>query len=431
MIRFLDILALLLQYAYVSVFFVILLNFLPLRKNWIMRILALAATYLFSVTTIYSNDLANLLGMLLGFCAYVIVFHRGRWVEKLTTVLIFYPTVIAVNYLEETTGRRLFFAITNAPSGITLGWTREQLFMSTAINTLFLLLRLLFWIGAWLFLRKYLRQVRSNLTTKMWLIIDTLMLASFVAIFTIIYFMPANFAIVYPICGASIFSSFGCIYLASYICNSVQTAYRVQELELRQSYYADRMRDEERVRSIYHDLKNHLLVLEAQAGNGQAVEASIAELQSQIQAYENYYHTGNAVLDILIRDKAKIAQQEQIDFSAAISFADDGLVAPLDISTIFGNAIDNAIEASRKLAQEQRLITVRANRVRDMMVITVENNAPAMTGNLEKTTKKDTFLHGFGLSNIRNAVQKYDGQCSTSYENGMFVLQIVIPVSLA
>lgn len=428
MIRFLDILALLLQYGYVSVFFVILLTFLPLRRNWILRILAYAAAYLFSVTTIYSNDLAGLLGMLLGFCAYVLVFHRGRWVEKLTAVLIFYPTVIAVNYLMENTGRRCFFAITNAPPEIELGWTQEQLFMSTAINTLSLLLRLLFWIGAWLFLRKYLRQVRSNLTTKMWLIIDSLMLASFVAIFTIIYFMPQNFAIVYPICGASIFSSFGCIYLASYICNSVQTAYRVQELELRQAYYTDRMYDEERVRSIYHDLKNHLLVLQAQAGNGQAVEASIAELQSQIQAYENYYHTGNAVLDILIRDKAKVAQQEQIDFSAVISFEDGEFLAPLDISTIFGNAIDNAIEASRKIPQEQRLITVRANRIRDMLVITVENNAPTTTGSFEKTTKKDTFLHGFGLPNIRNAVQKYDGQCSTTYENGMFVLQIVIPV---
>lgn len=429
MMRFLDILALLLQYAYVSVFFVILLTFLPLRRSWILRILAYIATYLFSVTTIYSNDLANLLGMLLGFCVYVLVFHRGRWVEKLTTVLIFYPTVIAVNYLMENTGRRCFFAITNAPPEIELGWTQEQLFISTAINTLSLLLRLLFWIGAWLFLRKYLRQVRSNLTTKMWLIIDTLMLASFVAIFTIIYFMPQNFVIVYPICGASIFSSFGCIYLASYICNSVQTAYRVQELELRQAYYTDRMRDEERVRSIYHDLKNHLLVLQAQAGNGQAVEASIAELQSQIQAYENYYHTGNAVLDILIRDKAKLAQREQIDFSAVISFEDGGFLAPLDISTIFGNAIDNAIEASRKIPQEQRLITVRANRIRDMLVITVENNAPASTGSFEKTTKKDTFLHGFGLPNIRNAVQKYDGQCSTTYEDGMFILQIVLPVS--
>ncbi len=200
---------------------------------------------------------------------------------------------------------------------------------------------------------------------------------------------------------------------------------------MRQAYYADRLRDEERVRSIYHDLKNHLLVLQAQAGNGQAVEASIAGLQSQIQAYENYYHTGNAVLDILIRDKAKIAQQEQIDFSVVISFEDGGILEPLDISTIFGNAIDNAIEASRKIPQEQRLITVRANRIRDMLVITVENNAPETTGNLEKTTKKDTFLHGFGLPNIRNAVQKYGGQCSTSHENGMFILRIVIPTSFA
>ena len=136
MIRFLDMLALLFQYAYVSVFFVILLTFLPLRKNRILRVLAYAAAYLFSVTTIYSNDLANLLGMLLGFCAYVIVFHRGRWVEKLTTVLIFYPTVIAKNYLMENTGRRCFFAITNALPEQGLGWTPQQYFLSSAINTL-------------------------------------------------------------------------------------------------------------------------------------------------------------------------------------------------------------------------------------------------------------------------------------------------------
>lgn len=47
---------------------------------------------------------------------------------------------------------------------------------------------------------------------------------------------------------------------------------------------------------------------------------------------------------------------------------------PLDISTIFGNAIDNAIEASENLPEYKRLITVKAERVRDMLLITIENN---------------------------------------------------------
>ena len=76
------------------------------------------------------------------------------------------------------------------------------------------------------------------------MIVDVLMLAPFVAIATILLFMPENILIVYPICAASIVSSFGCIYLAAYICNSVQTAYYAQELEMKQAYYRGRISDE-------------------------------------------------------------------------------------------------------------------------------------------------------------------------------------------
>ena len=89
----------------------------------------------------------------------------------------------------------------------------------------------------------------------MWWMVDAVMLAPFVCIFIIIYFMPEEMAIVYPVCFASIFSSFGCIYVAAYICDSLQDRYRAQALEKQQAYYKDRLRDEERVRSIYHDIE--------------------------------------------------------------------------------------------------------------------------------------------------------------------------------
>ncbi len=335
--------------------------------------------------------------------------------------------MIAINYLMLDIGGRLFFSSTQAAYEEVAG-SPELMLISTTIHTVSLLLRLLFWIGAWLVLRKFLSKITSRLNTQMWLIVDMLMLASFVAIFTIIYFMPEDTAIVYPICGASIFSSFGCMYLASYICEAMQTAYHAQELEMQRNYYKDRIRDEERVRSVYHDMKNHLLLLQSQAGNGQEVQNSIQELKDQIQEYENYHHTGNEFLDIIIRDKAKASQERKIDFSAVISFEAGSFIEPLDISTIFGNALDNAIEASEKLSEDMRLITVRANRVRNMLVIIVENNTAATSPETKGTTKKDTFAHGFGLPNLKNAVEKYDGQYSTKLENGMFTLKIVIPI---
>lgn len=427
MIRFLEILSFLLAWGYTFVFFWIIKTFLPLRRNWFAKIAAFLVCGYLADSIIYSNDLGSLLGTMVLFFAYILVFYRGTLMEKVSVLLVFYPALIAINYLMLDIGGRMFYAITQATyEAVTQ--SPELMLTSTLIHTVSLLLRLLFWIGAWLILRKFLSKIVSRLNVRMWLIVDMLMLASFVAIFTIIYFMPEETAIVYPICGASIFSSFGCMYLASYICEAMQTAYRAQELEMQSNYYKDRIRDEERVRSIYHDMKNHLLLLQAQAGNGQEVQESIQELQSQIQEYENYHHTGNEFLDIIIRDKAKTAQEKQIDFNAVISFEDGDFIELLDISTIFGNALDNAIEASEKLPGDQRLITVRSNRVRDMLVITVENNAAPALSTSERTTKKDTFSHGFGLPNIKKAVERYGGQCSIKTENDMFILKILIPI---
>lgn len=90
--------------------------------------------------------------------------------------------------------------------------------------------------------------------------------------------------------------------------------------------------------------------------------------------------------------------------------------------------MDNAIEASEKLPEDHRLITIRANRVRDMLVIIVENNAASEQPISGGTTKEDTFSHGFGLPNIRKAVERYGGQCSIKTENDMFILKILIPI---
>ena len=426
MIRFLEIVSFVLAWGYTLVFFLILRAFLPLRKNLFLKIAAFVVCGYLADSIIYSNDLGSLLGTMALFFAYIVLFYRGTFMEKISVLLVFYPALIAVNYLMLDAGGRLFRIFSQASYDEALK-SPGLILISTVFHTLSLLLRLLFWIGAWLILRKFLSKITSHLNTRTWLIIDMVILASFVAIFTIIYFMPEDTAIVYPICGASIFSSFGCMYLASYIYDSMQTAYRVQQMETQRNYYRERIKDEERVRSVYHDLKNHLLVLES----GQTTEAArqmAQTLRSQIADYEDYVHTGNEFLNIILRNKAANAREKQIDFSAMVDFNGIDFMEPFDISTIFGNAIDNAIEASEKLPEELRLITVRAERIRDMLIITVENHTLPDVSPVEGTTKKDRFIHGFGIPNIKNAVEKYGGQCSFRQENGTYRLKIIIPL---
>lgn len=426
MTAFLDLLDFIFAWGYTFVFFWIIRTFIPLRTNLLLKVIAFFVCGYLADSIIYANDAGSLLGTMVGFFAFVLIFYRGTFMEKLSVLLVFYPALIAINYLMLDIGGRIFKAMTHATYEETLV-SPELTLISTAIHTFSLFLRLLFWVGAWLVLRRFLSKISSHLTLRMWLIVDMLILASFVAIFTILYFMPEDTLISYPICGASIFSSFGCMYLASYICDSMQTAYRAQELQMQKDYYKDRIRDEERVRRIYHDMKNHLLILENQPGTDET-RRTASRLREQIADYENYVHTGNKFLDIIIRDKSAKAREKHIDFNAVIHFENGEFMEPLDISTIFGNAIDNAIEASEKLPEDRRLITVKAAKVRDMLMITAENNMEPDSLPDEGTSKSDRFLHGFGIPNIRKAAEKYDGQCSISAKDGVFRLKVMIPV---
>lgn len=203
---------------------------------------------------------------------------------------------------------------------------------------------------------------------------------------------------------------------------------QIEQLQRQYAYYQDKLKDEERIRSIYHDMKNHLLVLENISENSEQTQGAIRDLREQISDYENYVHTGNEFLDIIIRDKSKAAKEREIDFSVQVHFEGGTFMEALDISTMFGNALDNAIEACEKLPADKRVITLKACKVREMMVITVTNNTQPGVPLPEKTSKKDELSHGFGMPNIRNVCEKYGGSCSTKLEDGVFTLKIILPM---
>ena len=172
-------------------------------------------------------------------------------------------------------------------------------------------------------------------------------------------------------------------------------------------------------------MKNHLLVLEGAQATDETRKMA-QELRTQIADYENYIHTGNDFLDIIIRDKAEKAREKHIDFSAFIDFNGVDFIEPLDISTLFGNGIDNAIEACEKLPDEQRVILVKADQVQDFVSILIENNCSDEMKINGNTSKADKFLHGFGISNMKKAAEKYGGTCTTTQANGKFTLKILL-----
>ena len=221
------------------------------------------------------------------------------------------------------------------------------------------------------------------------------------------------------------------IYIKNYIYlkeKEQKDQFMIETLKRQYSLYQDKQRNNEKVKAVYHDMKNHLLILENKE-NTEETQAMAKKLREQIEDYENYIHTGNDFLDVIIKDKTEVAKEKNIDFNVMIDFKDIKCIEPLDISTIFGNGIDNAIEAVEKLPKEKRVICLKAGKINEFLSIVIENNYnPEIKLENKKTTKKDKFFHGYGIQNIKNAVEKYNGNCTITKENEKFILKILIPI---
>ncbi|MDE5770923.1 MAG: ATP-binding protein, partial [Ruminococcus sp.] len=298
----------------------------------------------------------------------------------------------------------------------------------TLIHTISLAVAPVIWFSIWQILKRKNIKSISLLNKKMWFMIDGVCLSVFIAVLVTLNFMPENSWMGYPICLSGIITIFSCLYLTLYIADSVLTAYQLQTIKKKHKYYEEKIQEEERIRSIYHDMKNHLLVLENQSGTDSAKEIA-KKLRMEISDYEDYMHTGSDILDVIIKEKSRMAREKDIDFSATVDFSEVQFIEPLDISTIFGNSIDNALEATEKLPKEDRAVIIKAGIVHSFVMIVIENTCPDTPKEKFRTTKEDKFLHGFGVGNIKKAVEKYDGECTSNCTDRKYTLKILIPVS--
>ena len=120
------------------------------------------------------------------------------------------------------------------------------------------------------------------------------------------------------------------------------------------------------------DISNSFYSFQANSDGRIEEEQSVVcdiDVKRANEDYEDYIHTGNDFLDIIIKDKVKLAKEKDIDFTIMIDFSNIDTIVALDISTIFGNGIDNAIEAVEKLPKEKRVILIKAGKINDFISV--------------------------------------------------------------
>lgn len=183
----------------------------------------------------------------------------------------------------------------------------------------------------------------------------------------------------------------------------------------------------------YHDLKHQIIAIR-QEKDADKKEHYLLEMEKRIKMYESEYKTGNQVLDTMLTSKSMYCTMNQINFTCMADGTLLKFMDIMDICSIFGNALDNAIESVEKQTDiEKRLIKTTVYAKNQFVMIRFENyseETPILESGIPHTTKKDNVYHGFGLKSIHMIAQKYGGSMTVTTENSWFILRILIPMPL-
>ncbi|MCI9613398.1 MAG: sensor histidine kinase [Eubacterium sp.] len=185
------------------------------------------------------------------------------------------------------------------------------------------------------------------------------------------------------------------------------------------------------IRSIRHDMTNHILTLERlYAGNNVAEAMDYGEeLKSALSQIAGEIKSGNPVTDVILQELKNEAEKRKIRFQSDFYYPTGTNINAFDVSVILNNALQNAMENARK--SEAPYISVLSYHRNHAYMIEISNS---FTGNLQwdeerglpVTSKEKTEGHGYGLSNIRMVARKYAGDIAIDVKDHEFHLSIML-----
>lgn len=202
---------------------------------------------------------------------------------------------------------------------------------------------------------------------------------------------------------------------------------------LRMQYETYRFSEESiaMVNQKYHDLKHQIRLLQLETSSEEKREF-LNQMEQEIKRYELCYKTGSKVLDTILAMKSVQCESLGVSFTCVADGAELEFMRPMDISALFGNALDNAIESVEKIEdREKRLIHLSIVRQKNFLRIRLENcyeGAIAFENGRPVTTKKNKELHGYGTKSIQRIVERYHGSVTMEARDGWFELRILLPL---
>lgn len=238
------------------------------------------------------------------------------------------------------------------------------------------------------------------------------------------------------------------IYLGGYISKSNELEKELQlyhqQNELQYKYYGDLEKKYQDSRKVLHDMKNHLIAVEqlyhmqeSDAGN-----TYVKDMHHMLNVLGERFYTNHKILNIILNDKLSNAERDGIDTAVEIGEVSLEFMKDIDVTTVFANLLDNAIEAAKRVG-EHPYIRIKMNYFNEFVVISIRNSLlaegaliSAQSGETHRSrhipkgshhNRKGSRHMGYGLQNVKKTLEKYNGTVQTGSSDCEFQVNITLP----
>lgn len=393
--------------------------FVPVKDNRLLKALSCLMMFGIVLSIIQPQDIANVLGVLLLFVLTLFLGFNGTAIRKISTIAILSPLVISSNFLFEEIGAYLFFM------------TNQGAILDGLLHLIFAILKGAMWYVVYRGFKQKITNAKKVLSPSVWGIISLICLGPLVGIIFIVIFSPTTIWLTFPVMAATALTSFSIQYLTGYLSEAFKKELENKKLKMQEAYYQDLEKNQREIRKLKHDLNNHLSVVGNYLEDNQVAEAKeyFTEL-SAVYTNQNRLFCKNSLVNNVLNVKYTLAQENGIDCFINIDISNLIGIDDISLCTIFANTLDNAIEACQKVkAPDQRKLSMKARYHRGCFSYEITNTVAAAFSNQNGqllTTKPDKKNHGFGLANVREVVENYEGTVEIKTSDQEFSLLLVI-----
>ncbi|MCI9331595.1 MAG: GHKL domain-containing protein [Oscillibacter sp.] len=406
--------------------FRLLSAFLPVKPRRTWRVGLIFSLTVISGQIIWLGD-TNLLFTLLAFVPLLMLSSRGNRVGRLAVTVIFFCLIMPVNAVLDT-----YYAPAMAHFGLDNVFYFTDKFIRPGV-----------WGLLYLAARKRLPEKPPQLSPRFWNLVLLLAAMPFSALLAVVLLPLLQSDYIYSdFLLHGLIMNLGVAVLPFIFLTALALLYAILVLEkhqrleeaerlasLRESYYQGLRREERQVRTLRHDLRNHLTALRGlvELGAGDRALQYIDQLADSSALRGGKRLCENDAANAVLSAKAEAMGRTGLTADFSVSLPKALPLAEVDLCALLGNAVDNAMEAAE--GAEDKTVLLRCRTEKGLFMLRVEN---AYAGDLSPdlaTTKADKASHGFGLAGMREIAERLGGSLETRAGGGRFQLVVCLPLS--